>query len=688
MALVLAAAGGVVAPAVAAAQPRVLFAFLATDDPTAIVPAAGQAGQAGLATPADPLLRSLAARPGLGVGLMSATQGSYSEEQAMLDISQGSRISASSYDPVAPGPLALVVTPPGGQIAGWPAAQRRAAASPATVRPGLLAGAVPGGAGYAGITGARNIEAVAAADRSGRIARVTLGTAATVADRALSLLAGHRLVVASLPKGAAGQAAIDRLLAARGTDDLVVLTQRPPDVLTSQLLPTGVAAAGFAGRGLRSDTTRRDGVVAGIDLLPTALDHLGIPVPGDVRGEPIEPGPRLTAAGLIKLRTRWESIAPRRIPTLLGMLMAWAGLLLVLGLRGWHAHMRQGLRIGALAFFWLPSVVLAAAVIGPDSRLLEMALVVGLTFGLAAVTDRLAPWPRGPVAPAVAALVLFTLDLALGSTFTTDSLLGSNPRAGVRFFGIGNELEPLIPGLAFLGVAAVLSGRGRSRRGAAAFALAGLVTAIVVGYGRLGADVGGVITASAGAAAATVLMLPGGVTRRAVVIACLVPFVSVGLLAVLDQTTGGNGHFSRSVLDVEGSSNLFDIFRRRAELALRSARRGLMPAIAVGAALAAAFAVRNRSWLYAPLRDASWNAALIGILVAGIVGSATNDSGPILLVASVFLLACITAYIQGSPSLARADGPERAHAQAGPPAGSSTLDDPAAASARSAARVS
>ena len=108
----------------------------------------------------------------------------------------------------------------------------------------------------------------------------------------------------------------------------------------------------------------------------------------------------------------------------------------------------------------------------------------------------------------------------------------------------------------------------------------------------------------------------------------------------------------------------------------------------MGAALATAFALRNRSWLYAPLRDHAWNAALIGILVAGIAGSLTNDSGPILFVASVFLLTCITAYIQGSPALAPDDGPERAHAHADVPAGSSTLDDPAAASARSAARVS
>jgi len=34
--------------------------------------------------------------PGLSVGLMSATQGSYTREQLLLDIGQGARIAASA----------------------------------------------------------------------------------------------------------------------------------------------------------------------------------------------------------------------------------------------------------------------------------------------------------------------------------------------------------------------------------------------------------------------------------------------------------------------------------------------------------------------------------------------------------------------------------------------------------------
>jgi hypothetical protein len=46
--------------------------------------------------------------------------------------------------------------------------------------------------------------------------------------------------------------------------------------------------------------------------------------------------------------------------------------------------------------------------------------------------------------------------------------------------------------------------------------------------------------------------------------------------------------------------------------------------------------------------------------VAGIAGAVTNDSGPLLMVVAVFVLACVSAYIQGDPKLAdnRAKPPE------------------------------
>jgi hypothetical protein len=136
------------------------------------------------------------------------------------------------------------------------------------------------------------------------------------------------------------------------------------------------------------------------------------------------------------------------------------------------------------------------------------------------------------------------------------SLLGPNPLFGSRFYGIGNELEAVLPIVLFLGLAALPLTDRRSLRGALAFAVGGAALALVIGAGRLGADVGGVITVGAGTAAATLLMLEGGVTRRAVAVAVCVPIAALVALAVVDLVTGGNSHFERSILYAGSASSV------------------------------------------------------------------------------------------------------------------------------------
>ena len=181
----------------------------------------------------------------------------------------------------------------------------------------------------------------------------------------------------------------------------------------------------------------------------------------------------------------------------------------------------------------------------------------------------------------------------------------------------------------------------------------GLVFAVFVGAGQLGADVGGVITLGAGVAAATIVMLPGRPSRRLIALAALVPVAALVGLALLDLATGGDGHFTRTVLQADDAGSLWDVVTRRYTLAFNVFTLGAMPFLVVVGVLAVAYALRHRERIYAPLRgSASWRAALIGGLTASIVGALFNDSGPLLFAFGVFVLACATAYVRGDPALA------------------------------------
>jgi len=623
-ALALAGAVLLLAPAPAAAAPRhAVIAFLPGSR--------------------DGVLRALDARPSLGLGLAGATQGRYSPGQALLDLTSGSRTAPAAF---APGAVPGLGLGPGGRVAGWAGAVRRAASARAEIRPGLLAGSIPGGAAYAGVTPTRDV--IAAADLRGRVGAVSTGSAGSLATRVRALERRFALVVVDLPPLPRGGAPLDALLARRDPRGLLVVLRAPPRASGPQLLPIGVAGA----RGqLTSATTRRAGVVALIDVAPSVLGALGRPVPNAVHGQAIRAdGPR-DAAALRTLAARWGALREQRIAGLAAFAAAWV-VLLVLGAAGGARSRRAVLRAGVLGLLWWPTPALVLGPLDP-ARGVEIALMVVAPLVLGALTDRAVPWPRAAALPAGVGLLAHTLDLVGGSDWTSLSLLGPNPAIGARFYGVGNELEILLVAMFLIGLAAGLPAATPARRAAAAFALGGLGLGIVLAAGRLGADVGGVVTAGVGATVAVLALRPGGLTRRRAAAVLLVPVLGLAALALLDTVTGGEDHFSRTVLH-GGAGDLADTLRRRAGLALHALGNGAMPVLVVLALVALGVAARYRRRLLAPLPDA-WRAGLLGLLAASVAGTLANDSGPLFLVMGVGALAAALAYLR-SPPPARAPG--------------------------------
>lgn len=644
VALALGMAGAAADPAAAQKPPRVVLAFLPVSEKPQEDPAA----------PPVSILDRLASRPALALGLLGATQGTYVQEQAFLDMTQGTRTSTSTYRPRTPPELAFYPEGRGGLFQRWLDTLDRAETAPAEIHPGLLASLVPGGATYVGVTGRRQLEAIVAADRAGRVARVSIGNSRDVAQRALAELERSRFVVVGLPTGPPGGIAMDVLITNHEPGDLLLVVQTPPDYRAPQLLPTGVLGLGTPG-GITSQTTHLDGIVAGIDILPTVLGHLGIRVPDDVKGQDITVGRKLSAGELQQLKERFRVLGARRFPALQLLLVVWLTIVLVGGVIADRRGTRAALRIGALGFLWLLPVLLITASLTP-SKSNELALIAILSFGLGALTDLLVKWPRGPIVPGLVCTAFYTVDLFRGSDLIVQSLLGPNPRFGSRYYGIGNELESTLPLVLFVALAALLMGRGRSRTTAAVFGIAGVLYAGIIGAGRLGADVGGVITIGVGTAVCVVLLLPGTLTKKRIALVLGAPVLGVLGLAVVDLLTGGNGHFTRTVLRADGESAIWDIVQRRFELAAGVFGRGLMPFAAGIAALAIAYAIRHRERLYAPLEgDEVWRAGLLGGLGAAIAGALSNDSGPVLLVLGVFVLAIATAYVRGDPRLGQHD---------------------------------
>lgn len=619
-ALLCALAGGPLA-AQADARPRAAVAFLPFEDDPA------------------PLLDALAVRPGMAIGLTSPTVGGFEPAQMAIDIGQGTRIPTRLYDDELPR-LRVVRD----RVSAWERVKARADAAPGDLVPGLLAQTIERAglrAGYVGTGGGTNLGAVAVADESGRLGLVTLGSAASVARRAVAAWNDAALLAVDLPPGPAGLRALDRLLAARERADVVYVV-RAPAGKKLRLLAAGLAGPGGDGR-LRSDTTRRDGLVAATDLGPTLLRALGLKVPDEMQGEPIEVGGEANPTGLMKDADRLADVSSRRGPAVLGMLAAWLALLGLLR--------RRALRLGLLAALWFPGLALVTAALRPGAVAEVLVLVLG-SFALAGAIDRLAQWPTAPAIPAAVVFAAHAVDLAFGSPLIGAAVTGPNPAGGARFYGVGNELEVILAVTVLVGTGAALE-RRRSARAPVAFAVAAIVAALILGAGRLGADVGAVITLAAGGAAAALASLGSRPSRRALALAIAAPVAGLAVLVLLDVVTGGGAHLTRSVLDANGSGDVWDVVRRRFEGSLSSLKKpGQTLVFAAAVAGLAWMAWSGRGLLRRAARQRLFHAGLVGAFFAVVVGAAANDSGPLIAEVGAVLLGLAFLYARNPPSAA------------------------------------
>ena len=241
--------------------------------------------------------------------------------------------------------------------------------------------------------------------------------------------------------------------------------------------------------------------------------------------------------------------------------------------------------------------------------------------------------------------------MVAGSPLTAFSVLGPNPGAGVRFFGIGNELEAILTTLTLVGAGAWLETRGptepraRPRAGSSASRssppphsrrAASVPTSArrsCSGWAprprrcwRCGSSVAGRSRSS-----------PAAGWRR-----------SLALIAV-DLVLGG-AHLTRSVLGAGDAGDVLDVLDRRVTLMAHTFTHPVYPELLVATVvLLIAAAIKRRQVLglvRGPVGGAG--AGFLGALAGVLVGTVANDSGSVLLVIGTVYLAVFAGFFWAS----------------------------------------
>lgn len=517
------------------------------------------------------------------------------------------------------------------------------------------------------------VDIAAAGMRSADLVVVDMGQTSRVDDQS-SLYSEGELVEARRAALAECDRALSALLESVDLSrDLVLICTPTPTrkmMIDGDLL-TPLIAAGpglSAGGSLSSPTTRRTGLISNFDIAPTILEHLGVEAPPEMDGRAVRSeGSGLRLETLVSLRDR--SVYATGARAALVKLFAISGLVVLLVLILLSLVRRE--LIFDHPLFW--SVVLLSLLSAPviyalvpllPVRVLGWsitALVVGeLAAGAASLLvfyavarlkkRRRGDKPTGGGEPggalgwAVPRAVLLLAGLALacviadtfaGSPASAVSPFGTSLVMGSRYYGIGNIYMGVALGAAVL--AACLAPdvfpsfiKGKT----AAMLFAGgvlLVTVAVLGYPRLGANVGGLITGVA-AASVTMIKLKGERLgwKQAGLIALVVVACLVLLLAVDALLPGSSSHAGKTASRISGRgiSDAFSVIARKLQanysLAFASIWRLFFLAGAITALLwrwsMGMFRTVDRAY---PNMAAAWT----GMVVAMVVALLFNDTG-------------------------------------------------------------
>ncbi len=610
----LAAATLVLGPSTAAAQPG-------PPDPERVVIAV---------LPYGTTVEQIAENEELAPGVVSAGLGAVPVAQTFLDVSQGNRANEDLYDEDLP---RLYLRD--GQVPArlWAKVVERAESAPANIVPGLLAASMTAAGVPVAAEGDSGLATLMAVDRAGAVRIADPVACRAGCGTGLSVL---RARLAELPT------LVDHL----GADDLLIAFAAGARA-DQELLPAGIAGPGFEGN-LTSASTRTDGVVTTTDIAPTVLDHLGVEVPDDMNGSEITSADTRDPVAVADLQERLDSRPSRDVVALLPLAiwLALSGLAAIVWRR---PGARVALRLLGLAAALGPLLLLLAAALDASTFVSTLLMGVGSVVAALAV-DRLVPGYAGLALACGLTVGAYAVDVVVGSPLTSLSVLGPNPGYGVRFFGIGNELEAILTTLTLVGTGAALATRVGIERPAAAGWFAGIALLATVAFapGRFGADVGAAIVLGVGGATAAVLAL--GLPRgRAILVVAGGGALALAGLLLIDLALGG-AHLSRSVLGAGQAGDVLDVLERRLTLMTNTFIHPVYPEL-LGAAvlvLGAGLVWHRRvlAWF-----GQAWQArsGFLGALAGVLVGTFANDSGSVLLVIGTIYLAISAAFFWATP---------------------------------------
>lgn len=389
--------------------------------------------------------------------------------------------------------------------------------------------------------------------------------------------------------------------------------------------------------GLTSNTTRRSGIVSNVDVAPTILEFLGLPIPGDMTGSPIvgtgsirtHPPTQLSLGGPpTELHQRYLDYQRMHTPVgLLALAVVLVTLFASVGVlvarRRAPANVVRALGILALVSVALPVVMLPSSLLPRLTYSVVLSTLVAVVALVTIVAIALGRTdPAAPVAiVAGLGMGVVILDGVLGWPGMLMPLLGDSALEGVRFYGMGNAyagvymagailLAALIPPVA--GVALLVA------------------TGLLAGLPNFGAELGTSFTLFVAAGLWYLLRVRKRFAFPEVATAGAITLAGLATILVIHRFSGVPTHVTRVLEDAEhsGAGELLSVFGRRLALNVRNTSETPF-AWLILAVLPVWLAVawkRLGPFGEALRKNPAWRDAVVVLALSALIGFLVNDS--------------------------------------------------------------
>lgn len=421
----------------------------------------------------------------------------------------------------------------------------------------------------------------------------------------------------------------------------------------NRLTPIVFYGEGVSKGVLTSSTTRRIGIIGNVDIAPSITDYLGTSSE-NMTGRAVQfVSKDLNFDFLLDLNKQVVSTSENRLPVLSSfaafeILVSIIGLILILIEGKFNQKMICYFKNILLSTMAVPFVLLILPLFHVQNLILTYIISIVVTILITYITKKISKHTLDSLLIlSFITTIGLLLDICTGANLMKTSLLGYDPIIGARYYGIGNEYMGVLIGSTLV-FATMIIDRFKFNKLWTLLIFGG--TILIIGFPKLGANVGGTMTAVAAFIFASLRLFKIKIKLKQLIIIGTCIVLVVGIMAFIDiKLMKSQSHLAGAIEQIlkGGPSVIFLIIKRKIAMNLRLIgvtywSKVLMSAILILATLfyrpvGILYKLTN---LY-PNLSIGWS----GIVMACVVAFLVNDSGVVAAATGIIFLAMSILYL-------------------------------------------